>query len=147
MLSFADMKRSRLLIPVLVVVAILGYAVHRVFAKRAQQRREADYQQKLNSYAEVLKPGMSRRDVEGYLRSKGRSVRYMCCINHRKADTWDELVKIGEEDAGWFCSKLNIYVGFQFTPHEQTADSFDTSGNELDTLARIQIFRQLEGCL
>lgn len=142
------MKRWYLFIVVLVGVAVFGFAVHHVFAKRAQQRRETGYQAALRSYSEVLKPGMTRKDVEGYLKTKGLLFGQMCCMDfNRKSRSWDDLVKVGEEAPPWYCSRLNIYVGFQFNPYEQPADGFEEAADERDTLEKVQIFRWLEGCL
>jgi len=40
-------------------------------AQSAKEKREAAYQAKLQSYSDVLKPGMTRKNVEDYLREKG----------------------------------------------------------------------------
>ncbi len=140
------MKRWRLLIVVLVVIAVVGYAVHHLFAKRAQQRvqqrREAAYQAAIRSYSEVLKPGMTRKEVEAYLKEQGTPFKQPCCMDPGRA--YFLLVKIGEEEHPWYCSNLNVYARFQFNPYEQPASKLP---GERDTLMGIQIFRVGEGCL
>lgn len=115
--------------------------------KRAQKQREAGYQSALRSYSEVLKPGMTRKDVEGYFRSKNIEFRQMCCVdrNSFSKGVYDDLVKIGQEGAPWFCREKNVYIAFQFTGHERHDMTLqvDTS----DTLKDITIFRWLEVCL
>jgi hypothetical protein len=70
----------------------------------------------------------------------------MCCVdtNEFSKGVYDELTKIGQEDAPWFCSEKNVYVAFQFRgiAHKQGFEA-DSS----DTLHAITIYRWLEGCL
>jgi len=114
-----------------------------VRAQSAQQKREAAYQAKLQSYSDVLKPEMIRKNVEDYLlRAKGVAFGQLCCIDERSALA--NLVKIGNEKHPWYCEEHNVYIAFQFAavePHKgwQAYDS--------DTLERITIFHKFEGCL
>jgi hypothetical protein len=42
----------------------------------------------------------------------------MCCVDAMELSTrhsWDDLTKIGEENAPWFCGENNVYLAFQFT--------------------------------
>ena len=109
----------------------------------AKQKREAAYQTALQSYTEALKPGMTRMDVEDYLRAKGASFHQMCCSLERTA--FADLVKIGQEKHPWYCSEHNVYIAFQFTAIE--AHDVVVRINDSDVLKRITIFHQLEGCL
>ncbi len=61
----------------------------------AQKKREAAYQATLQSYSDVLKPGMTRKYVEDYLRSKGVTVQHLCCVDEKSALA--DLSKIGKE--------------------------------------------------
>lgn len=54
-------------------------------AQSAKEKREAAYQAKLQSYSDVLKPGMTRKNVEVYLRGKGVSFGQLCCIDEKSA--------------------------------------------------------------
>lgn len=75
----------------------------------------------------------------------------MCCVanfrgqyvNHQGAG-YDDLVKIGQESAPWFCAENNVYVAFEFNPKSQ-GELSDTNGS--DILKRVTVFHQLEGCL
>lgn len=80
-------------------IAILAvFAVHRLGEARAQTKREAAYEVILRSYAQVLKPGMTRKDVEDYLRERNVAFRHMCCVDFKSSKSvWDDLVKIGQE--------------------------------------------------
>ena len=75
----------------------------------------------------------------------------MCCVGNFTGQYVslvgtgsDDLVKIGEETAPWFCSESNVYVAFEFNPKskDERADS-----NGSDTLKRVSVFHQLERCL
>jgi hypothetical protein len=108
----------------------------------AKEKREAAYQTWLHSYSDVLKPGMTRKYVEDYLRSKGVTLQQFCCIDERSA--FADLLKIGKEKHPWYCGEHNVYIAFQFAavePHTlpETHDS--------DTLRSVTVFHQLEGCL
>ena len=53
------------------------------WGQSAQQKRETAYQAKLQSYSDVLKPGITRKNVEDYLRTKGVAFGRLCCIDER----------------------------------------------------------------
>src|SRR5882762_4215796 len=100
--------------PVLVVVVaglfLLG--IRYELKKQAQKGREATYQSELRSYSQALKPVTKRKEVEDYLRSKNLDFSPMCCVepsDSAKRHTWDDLVKIGEEEHPWFCSEHFVY--------------------------------------
>lgn len=57
---------------------------------------------------------------------------------------WDDLVKIGEESAPWFCRANNVYVAFEFKPKSKGELP---KTNVSDILKRVSVIHQLEGCL
>jgi len=60
----------------------------------------------------------------------------------------DDLVKIGKEDAPWFCSENNVYIAFQFIDRErEQAVGFTLHTDDLDSLKSVTIYPWLEGCL
>jgi hypothetical protein len=94
---------------------------------------------------------MNRGQVERYLQTNGAQFRQMCCVaNFRgkyvslKGAGWDDLVKIAEESAPFFCSENNVYIAFEFNPKSQ-GELSDT--NSSDALKSVSIFHELEGCL
>jgi hypothetical protein len=136
----ADMTRWRLAAAIALIMALsvvgVRYALEqRSQEKNEQQKREIIYHSRLLSYSAVLKPGMNRKDVEDYLRTKSITFRQMCCVDFKDTSPrgYDDLAKIGQEAAPWACSEKNVYVAFQF----------DTS----DTLKSVTLYRWLEGCL
>jgi hypothetical protein len=133
-----------LILSVALTVAGLRYAL----SNQSQRKREASYEAARTSYSQVLKPGMTRKETEKYLRDMNKSFQQMCCVNAKASKhSWDDLVKIGKEDAPWFCSQNNVYVAFQFVDHVQTSKSVGWQGDDLDTLNSITVYRRLEGCL
>ncbi|HEY4951010.1 MAG TPA: hypothetical protein VIH88_11795 [Candidatus Acidoferrales bacterium] len=108
----------------------------------AQKKREAAYQATLLSYSDLLKPGMTRKYVEDYLRSKGAIVQQLCCVEEKSALA--DLLKVGTQKHPWYCEEHNVYIAFQFVaiePHKPW-EAYDS-----DTLKSIAIFHRPEGCL
>ena len=96
----------------------------------------------MRSYADVLKPGVSRKDVEAYLHGKSIEFGRICCIDG--STVFADTIGIGKERAPWFCEAHNVYVAFEFTasdPREKI------EGAESDTLKSVTIFHHLDGCL
>jgi hypothetical protein len=103
-------------------VFIVGMGTRLAVKKRAAQKREVAYHSVLSEYQGDLRPGMARKEVEDYLRSKKADFTQMCCVEPNdlaKRHTWDDLVKIGEEEPPWFCGENYVYVAFQFVDHLQ----------------------------
>jgi hypothetical protein len=136
---------KRLLISFLLFIVrrTVGVGPRYALKKKARQKREAGYESTLLSYSQVLKPGMNRKEVEDYLHGKNITVRQMCCVaaNELSKRSWDDLTKIGQEDAPWFCSENNVYVAFQFNDHGQHGPHEDA--NDLDTLKAVSIYHWL----
>ena len=72
----------------------------------------------------------------------------MCCVDtsHDYSKiVYDDLTKIGQEDAPWFCSENAVYIAFQFTRPTRTAGEADAEDS--DRLRAVTIHHWLEGCL
>jgi hypothetical protein len=142
------MKRVLLLLLVLGIAGLCVLGMRYRSKRQAQRKREAVYQAILHLYTQVLKPGMTRKEVEDYLRARNVKFRQMCCVDIKESSrrsSWDDLVKIGEEDVPWVCSENNVYVAFQFTDHGEQEPGWQS--DDLDTLKALTIYHQLEGCL
>lgn len=140
------MQQMKRVLPVVtVVIASFGVAatIWLMASANAKAKREAGYQAALKEYSSELKPGLTRKEVESYLRA--RSVRFtqMCCVDQPR-DAWADLVKVGEELAPCYCNEDNVDVAFEFRATEQhrLQKSIDS-----DVLESVRIFRQLGGCL
>ncbi len=66
----------------------------------------------------------------------------MCCVEERSA--FADLVRIGQEDAPWYCSENYVFVAFEFAAVEShnPLKAYDT-----DSLKTVTLYRQLGGCL
>jgi hypothetical protein len=150
MYDLRHMKRVLLLILVLAAVSLFVFVIRHELSKRAQRRREAVYQSVLRGYTQALKPGMNRKEVEDYLRAKNAKFRQTCCVDtteNSRRHSWDDLTKIGEEDAPWFCSQHNVYVAFQFIDHVQVETGYAMKDDDLDSLRSVTLYHWLEECL
>src|SRR4051812_7104080 len=128
-----------LVVAILLVVIPLGFVLRaRHQSARRVEMREAVYQSVLRSYTSVLTPGMSRREVLTHLTQRS--------FFHQSSGGMASftLVKIGEEENPWYCSEQSVYVRFGFKPADPSKLS---STDAADTLAGVDIFKQLEGCL
>ena len=142
------MQRSQVLILSLILAALVvggGCYARASRAARLTVQRQASYQEALNSYSEALQPGMTRKDVEGYLRRKGTPFRQMCCME-TSMNAYDDLTKIGSERAPWYCSAHNVYIGFAFVDASADPRRLPES-HESDTLIKVMIYHWNEGCL
>ena len=135
------MRRWRLLVLVLVVVLITVACV-RKYERQAQQRRDANYQASLQSYAQKFPSGTSRKVVEEYFRNRNISFRQE--FGSGSIDALSDLVSVGKEPAPWYCSDWRVYVAFDFANSEKH-DWLDP--HDSDSLQKIRLYRIGEGCL
>lgn len=150
-LTLHFVKRWARLILLLAFVALAAISVHYGFKKRGQRRREIAYEAALVSLNQVLKPGMSRRQVESYLRMKNKPFQQTCCTTVsaiRSKHSWDDLVRVGQEDAPWFCSQNDVYIAFEFEGFPAVFENSRFRGpDDNDRLQSIALYHRLEGCL
>lgn len=133
---------------VLVLLAAAAGTQHE-FEARAQRKRQAGYELALRSYQQALKPGMTRNEVESYLREQKDAFDQTCCVDPKESATrssWDDIVKIGEEKPSSFCGANNVYIAFQFIDHERR-QGYEIRDSDLDTLKAISIYYQSGPCL
>ena len=134
------------LVAMVVVFTFVVIAIHNVREKRSQQKRDVAYQTALRSYSEVIKPGMTRKEVEDLLHARNKTFRQMCCVDIKKPmGVWDDLVKIAQEDPPWICGAKNIYIAFQFAGTRP--QSAPPSSEPSDRLAVVTVYPHLEDCL
>ena len=144
------MKRWHVYIAALIAALIITIGVRHVLGEQARQKRELRYQNALRSYSEALKTGINRKQVEGYFSAKHVSFSQTCCVSVKEFtrgvydNAYDDLVKVGQEDAPWFCSENNVYVAFQFLGSDK--DSFPKA-EATDRLKDVTLYRKLDGCL
>jgi hypothetical protein len=135
--------RWLLLIVISALIIVSAFGIKDMRDKRAEHKRQIEYQSVLKEYSGVLKPGMSRHEAESYLQSKGLSFRQMCCVG-RTRTAWADLVRIGEEKPPWYCNQYDIYVAFEFETAEPRGT---TDARDSDRLVDVTLFPWLEECL
>ena len=121
---------------------LLAVAVRSSIRATARRKRETGYSKTLQAYAQALHPGMTRKQVEDYLRSKNTRFNWVFGgFSSATGSQFADLVKIGEEAAPRYCSEEYVYVAFEFEAVENDHQS------ESDVLERIEIHRPDSGCL
>jgi hypothetical protein len=140
-----------MIVTAVAVVAGSLWFVHHQRDRREAAERESHYQVTLTEYSAKVKPGMTREQVERYLRDEGKPFRQMCCVanfRHQYVSLeragWDDLVKIAEESVPFVCAENNVYIAFEFNPKSQGEQA---NTNSSDILKRVSVFHQLEGCM
>jgi hypothetical protein len=144
------MKKER--VRMLLIFGVLALIVEGIWlALQAREKhnaaeREATYQRILADCQSALRPGTTRGEVEQHFHAHETQFKHMCCVckTCEPSATYDDLVKVGQESAPWFCSEHTVYIAFEFNPKSQS-EAPET--NDSDTLKRVSIFHQLEGCL
>ena len=142
------MKRAILLI---FFTLAIGLAMRYGLERRAQKKRKAFYAANLAAYTQALTPGMTRNTVESYLRSRNASFTQTCCVNPKEVGlrhSWDDLVRLGQEEHPWYCGQHNVYLAFQFVDHNQNQKpDYRVQDDDMDTLKAITLYDTLEQCL
>ena len=127
------MKRWHQIFLVLIASFILYHAFSYVRFKRLVRQHQASYRATLAAYSSALKAGMTREQVEDYLRSQGTAYGRTCC----EAGVFSDITRIGREESTFLCREWNIYIRFQF--NGETA-SPEVAG-PADTLRKIDLFQ------
>lgn len=91
----------------------------------------------LDAYSKALRPGMTRKEVEEYLRSQNTHFdRDFTAYGGRRESQGADLVEI---TACWFCGEF-VSVALEFAPVNQPRRLEDT-----DILQRIELYRVTDG--
>jgi hypothetical protein len=144
------MKRWHAYVIVAVGVLFVASVAHYVSERRTQRAREIKYEKTRLSYAEVLKTGMTRKQVEEYLSARGDPIRQLCCVGVKEFsrgvydNAYDDLVKIGSEEVPFVCSENNVYIAFQFLGSEKNSPP---QAEATDKLKDVSVYHKLDGCL
>jgi hypothetical protein len=110
----------------------------------AMQRREAVYQETLQSYSADLKPGVSRKEVENYLRAKNTTFQHWRGIH--EPEVLADAIRIGKEWHPWYCNEHNVYIFFRFEAVKPRSRSIEAP-DDSDVLREITVEHRLEGCI
>jgi hypothetical protein len=93
----------------------------------------------LREYSQKLKAGLTRKEVEEYLKAAGTGFVERSGENGSLAI----LVKVGEETKPWYCSEWPDYLAFEFV--SQTPSPCE--GCKSEVLKEMHLTSNGEGCL
>jgi hypothetical protein len=130
------MKRQRLS---LVLAGISLVALCGCVARRSKSA--------LRSYSQVLKPGMTRKDVEDYFRANKIQFSRMCCVEDSFKHSYDDRVKVGTQYFPLPCGDTSYYVAFIFNDQTQHPPAKMLQADDLDTLRSISTFYWVDDCI
>lgn len=135
------MKRWRLLL-IALMIALPALALRTNVRATAKRKREIGYEAALRSYSQTIHPGLTRKDLEDYLRSRNISFTWAFTSYGASRDSqYADLVKLGEEASPlWSCGQEYVYVAFVFKGVEKYRQ------NDSDVLERIEEHRPAD-CL
>lgn len=140
------MRRYLLLAIVLIVLLSCALTIRVELRDRDKKKREVAYQSALQSYSQNVTLGWTRKKVEAYFKARDIAFGQMGWLEEQPEDrtAFADLIKVGHEDAPWYCSENYVYIAFQFSatePHRPWMAA------ESDVLTKVRIYRQLGGCL
>lgn len=120
-----------------------------------QQTRHDDthYNSALSPYVRDLKLGVSRKEVEDYLRSKNISFQHGCCAamgqktnapNQGYFYAMDTNIELREEVRPWPCGTAYVYIAFEFNPERPYTEGTAVRVSEKDTLSGVHIWKMFD---
>lgn len=133
-------KLSLILTSVLIALSVTNTGC----AARRRAQREAAYQADLRSYSEALKPGMTRKTVEEYLRGRNIAFRHPSSFFYqnevvKEPTAGTDVVTIGTEPPPhFFCSETGVYIKLVFLA---TDERHSLSAGDSDVLKQVMLFR------
>ena len=135
------MKKALWILALIVVLSTV-IVLRNTIKENSRKKRAAANQLALAAYAQNLRPGLIRTNVEKYFRVQNTIFIQRCCYGDRSA--FADAVIVGEEDAPWYCSEWPDYVIFEFAG-TKPGWGFPPSGS--DILKKIYLTSNGEGCL
>lgn len=108
---------------------------------------DAQYNSALSPYQRDLKPGVSRKQVEDYLRSRNIPFGHSCCAAPNRAYfdyAEDDSIQLREEVRPWPCGSAYVYIAFVFIPQRPFTGGAVNRASEGDTLTGIHIWKIID---
>lgn len=136
-----DMRRWRVAV-VVVVLIVAVVAAFQWYSRRAQRKRDAQYQSALFSYSHQFPLGASREVVESYLRARGIAIQQQS--GETDFDAMTDLIVIGHDPVPWYCSSSPVYIEFHFHARQQ---DHQFKADSSDILKNVRLDSRGEGCL
>lgn len=137
------MKRWFTGLVAIAVLTAIAFTVRTIRKAHRDKARVAADEYALVAYSQAFKPGISRKKVEDSLRKRGTRFSERCCIASHSA--FSILVKVGEEDAPWFCNAWPDYVVFEFAATQPAP--LPLRPLDSDLLKSVHLTSNGEGCL
>ncbi len=141
-------KRWRSVLLAIFVSLVLIGTIRWIRTRQIQRKRDAAYQLALESYSKVLKPEMTRTEVESYLSLRKIPIQKTYGFDH--SNFYTDLIHVGEDPAPWYCDKINVYIAVEFNRSEEPSSTDQASLDKpesTDTVKRLAIFRMPGACL
>jgi hypothetical protein len=98
------------------------------------------------SYSQVLKPGMTRKEVEDYFRANKVQFSQECCVGGSNIHSLVDLIKIGTQHIPVPCGDTPYYVAFIFDDHTQHPPVKLLPADDMDTLRSITTVNLVDDC-
>jgi hypothetical protein len=127
-----------------IVELIIAIASIIVIRNDVKAKRREGRQAELTKLSEVLKPGITRKQVEDYLRTQNLTFRQIC--RNQNQEVFATEVLVAQEEPLWFCSGWGVYVDFEFTALEPDRYSIRPPSDG-DVLSDMHLVRKGDGCL
>ena len=100
----------------------------------------------LSSYSQVLKPGMTRKAVEDYLRANKLQFGQMCCAEGSHKRSLDNLIRIRTRHFPAPGGDTAYYVAFIFDDQTQHPPARILQADDLETLRSISTLHWVDDC-
>jgi hypothetical protein len=137
------MRRSLIVIIALIIVVASILVVRSIQKAKRHEEHQAQYQAVLAKYSQALKSGVTRKQVEDYLRVQNVKFGQQCCNDEHHV--FATVVRVGQEDPPLGCSSLGV-VFFEFTAVEPERYPIRPPSDG-DILIELHLGTQGETCL
>ncbi len=112
--------------------------------EEATRQQDAHYRSRLRPYWQDLKAGMTRKEVEDYLRAKNIPFTEGCCYSSEEPYLWD-AIDHRTENRPWPCGSADVYIGFAFSPRRHSSlTTIQPAADDADVLVGVHIIRLVD---
>jgi len=125
----------------LLSLALMGVSLGALTGCVARRTKAASH-----SFSQVLKPGMTRKDVEDYFRANKIQFGQMCCVEDENKHSYDDVIEIGTRHFPVPCGDNSYYVAFIFNDQTQHPPVGFLQAEDLDTLRSITTVHWVDDC-
>ena len=134
------MNRRLVWFTIAVLTLVSAIAARSVYRSRRADANRAAVEAAFRKFSLNLKPGATRKD---FLQAQGVAFMERCC--YEPSSPFSVIVRVGEENAPWYCSEWPDYVAFEFVTTEPHGLGMKPSDS--DVLKIVHLTSNGEGCL